>query len=129
MPRLLDEARASAAAQNITGGGRNMSALKEWLDFLADLAHPPTREGFCAAWKQMSGRDAPVVAAQQFGRKVLPLFMSACDEARDLDQIPPSINAALAEAMKTGLVLGFKAADYGYDVEIEKLSALEGRAH
>ena len=106
-----------------------MGALQEWLDFKAGLAHPPTRDGFCAAWKQVSGRDAPLAAIQQFGRTVLPLFMLACDEANGMDEIPTTFAAALDDVMKTGLVLGFKPSDYGYDFEIEKLPVPESRAH
>lgn len=108
-----------------------MGALQDWLDFKTSLAHPPTRDGFCAAWRQMSGREAPVAAVQQFGRTVLPLFMLACAETDgwDHDEIPPSMTAALGEAMKTGLLLGFKPSDYGYDIEIQKLKTPKERAH
>lgn len=79
----------------------------------------------------MSGRDAPVAAVQQFGRTVLPLFLHACAETNgwSRDETPTSITNVLAEALTTGLLLGFKPSDYGYDFEIEKIATPEGRAH
>lgn len=108
-----------------------MNALQDWLDFRDGLAHPPTRAGFCAAWRQMSGTEPPVSAVTCFGRLVLRLFICAVDDVQrdEEDELPGSMIAVLADARKTGLLLGFKPSDYGYDISIVKLKTPKEPIH